>query len=128
MLGFESPRPPKIHSNQVQNVRRCVMNDLKTCIAAAVSGRSAEVSIFSRDSALSGGMRGAGGGEGGVDKSTPGGLRGLRIRFSTPRRVRQTCLSSAPRIPPGRVFVVGDYVLRRFFQDITRKATRIREV
>ena len=89
MLGFESPRPPKIHSNQVQNVRRCVMNDLKTCIAAAVSGRSAEVSIFSRDSALSGGMRGAGGGEGGVDKSTPGGLRGLRIRFSTPRRVRR---------------------------------------
>ena len=80
MLGFESPRPPKIHPNQVQNVRRCVMNDLKACIAAAVSGRSAEVSIFSRDCALSGGMRGAGGGEGGVDKSTPGGLRGLRIK------------------------------------------------
>ena len=75
MLGFESPRPPKIHPNQVQNVRRCVMSDLKNCNAAAVSGRSAEVTIFSRDCALSGGMRGAGGGEGGVDKSTPGGLK-----------------------------------------------------
>ena len=113
MLGFESPRPPKIHPNQVQNVRRCVMNDLKACIAAAVSGRSAEVSIFSRDCALSRGMRGAGGGEGGVDKSTPGGLRGLRIRFSTPRRVRRTSRDSAHSAKPthllpqnGSLFVI----------------------
>ena len=58
------------------------MNDLKTCIAAAVSGRSAEVTIFSRDSALSGGMRGAGGGEGGVDKSTPGGLKNVKLEVN----------------------------------------------
>ena len=56
------------------------MGDLKNCNAAAVSGRSAEVTIFSRDSALSGGMRGAGGGEGGVDKSTPGGVLMRRIQ------------------------------------------------
>ena len=102
MLGFESPRPPKIHPNQVQNVRRCVMNDLKTCIAAAVSGRSAEVSIFSRDCALSGGMRGAGGGEGGVDKSTPGGLRGLRIKDHVQHAAEGAADLNAARILPGR--------------------------
>ena len=77
------------------------MNDLKTCIAAAVSGRSAEVSIFSRDCALSGGMRGAGGGEGGVDKSTPGGLRELRIKDHVQHAAEGAADFIASRIPPG---------------------------
>ena len=77
------------------------MSDLKNCNAAAVSGRSAEVTIFSRDSALSGGMRGAGGGEGGVDKSTPGGLRGLRIKDHVQHAAQGAADLIASRIPPG---------------------------